>query len=442
MFRLALILFGGDSLLKRWRIFLAAGLFTVLLGAVVLIDLGDGVADMASWVFGVILLLQGLVELVVGATHTGSRRRFEMFRGFAMVFIACLVLDFPWNNALTAGVLFATAFTLNALIRIAFSLLVRPPGWRVSLVVAGVYLLMAALLLTNWPLRDALNVSFCIGLGLLAVGFRLARGAWRLKSLPLGSRLAAIELYRQRRSSEQAVWPVAVAVPVPELVAGHQEPMVVHIWLAVNKVPDRIRMPFFERYIVAFSRKGGASAGHASLECGGGLYISHHPRVALRVAQADFKRRVRATSDNDGPGFWSESYQQEVSTSCPSSVRIRFRVFNRDYLHSFWSAYQQDATYNLTHRNCSVAVVEATDAAVEGVFADKPFWRTLLRLAFHPDMWLAGSVRVRADSIAWTPGLALDYASAIRRITHPRQDLRLRVWRRWKRSRRQLRPTA
>ena len=428
MFRLALILFGGDPLLKRWRIFLAAGILTVLSGAVVLFDLGDGVADIASWVFGVILLLQGLVGLVVGATCTGSRRRFEMFRGFVMVFIACLVLDFPWNNAITAGVLFATAFTLNGLIRIAFSLLVRPPAWRLSLAVAGVYLLMAVLLLTHWPLRDALNVSFCIGIGLLAVGFRLARGAWRLKSLPLGSRLAAIELYRQRRSSEQH----APRLVLPPVLAGHQEPMMVHIWLAVNKVPDRIRMPFFEHYIVAFSRKGGASAGHASMACGDDLYISHHPLVPLRVAQSDFRLRVRATTDNDGPGFWSASYQQEVSASCPSSVRIRFRVFNRDYLHSFWSAYQQDATYNLTHRNCSVAVVEAIDAAVEGVFAGKPFWRTLLRLVVHPDMWLAGSVRVRAESIAWTPGLALDYASAIRRITHPRQDFRLRSWRREK----------
>ena len=438
MFRLALILFGGDALLKRWRTFLAAGILTILLGAVVLIDLGDGVADIASWVFGVILLLQGLVELVVGATYTGSRRRFEMFRGFVMVFIACLVLDFPWDNAMTAGVLFAAAFTLNALIRIAFSLLVRPPAWRLSLVVAGVYLVMALLLLTNWPLRDALNVSFCIGLGLLAVGFRLARGAWRLKSLPLGSRLAAIELYRQRRASEQPAPPVVL----PTLLAGHQEPMVVHIWLAVKKIPDRIRMPFFEHYIVAFSRKSGASAGHASMACGGGLYISHHPLVPLRVAQADFKRRMRATPDNDGPGFWSESYQQEISTGLPSSVRIRFLAFNRDYLHSFWSAYQQDATYNLTHRNCSVAVVEAIDAAVEGVFADKPFWRTLLRLVFHPDMWLAGSVRVRADSIAWTPALAMDYASALRRTTHPRQDLRWRVLRRWKKARRRSRQTA
>lgn len=435
MFRMALILFGGDALLKRWRIFFAAGLLTVILGAVVLIDLGDGVADIASWVFGVILLLQGVIELVVGATHTGSRRRFEMLRGFAMVFIACLVLDFPWDNAITAGVLFAAAFTLNGLIRIAFSLLVRPPAWRLSLAVAAAYLVMATLLLTNWPLRDALNVSFCIGLGLLAVGFSLALGAWRLKSLPMGSRLAAIALYRQRRPAEQNASPVVV----PMLVAGHEEPMVVHIWLAVNKIPDRIRMPFFERYIVAFSRKGGASAGHASMECGSGLYISHHPLVPLRVAQSDFKLRVRATSDNDGPGFWSASYQQEASASSSSSVRIRFRVFNRDYLHSFWNVYQQDATYNLTHRNCSVAVVEAIDAAVEGVFADKPFWRTLLRLVFHPDMWLAGSVRVRADSIAWTPGLAMDYASALRRITHPRQDLRLRIWRRWKKSRRPLR---
>ena len=75
---------------------------------------------------------------------------------------------------------------------------------------------------------------------------------------------------------------------------------------------------------------------------------------------------------------------------------------------------RQGNTDNFTHRNGSSVVVQAVDAALEGVFADKPFWRTLLRLMFLPDMWLAGSVRVRAQSLAWSPGLALDYISAPR----------------------------
>lgn len=428
MFRLALTLFGGDALVKRWKIFLVAGLLAVLLGAVVLVDLFDGVADMASWVFGAVLLLQGLGELAIGATHTRARRRFEMLRGAAMVAFACLLLDFPWDNSIAAGVLFAAAFTFNGLIRITSSLLIRYPNWRMSNAIGWGYLVMALLLVTSWPVPSGMNVSFCTGIALMAGGYVVIRGAWRLQRLPPGSRLGAIELYKRQRE-------MGSNTPPPILPAGtgpSADQMVVHVWTAIDQSEERIRLPLIDRYIAALSRKGSVTTGHVALECGPGLYISHHPRVRLTITQHNLIDQVRATQSNDHPGMWLPSYAQEAGATRPSTFRVRFRLFNRSHLQSFWEAYRQDDTYNLTHRNCSVVVTEAIDAAMEGVFADKPFWRTLLRLAFHPDMWLAGSVRVRAESIAWTPGLALDYVSAIRRITHPHQDLKVHLSRWWK----------
>lgn len=414
MFRLILTLFGGDLLIKRWKFFMVFGALTFLVGVVVMADLVDGAADIASWVFSAILLLQGLIELVVGATHTGARRRFEMLRGLTMVVVACLLLDFPWDNAIATGVLFACAFTFNGLIRIASSLLVRFPNWRMSHLMGWGYLLMALLMITDWPVPASMNVSFCTGLALMAGGFVLVRGALRLHRLPPGSRLVAIALYKSKRERSAPVFLPAVA-PV---ASRERDEMVVHVWTAVGQVQERIRLPVIDRYIASLSRKGGVSTGHVALECPPDLYISHHPQVRLNITQENLVQQMRATAGNDHPGMWLPSYAQEAAATQPSTVRIRFRKFNRAYLQAFWEGYRQDATYNLTHRNCSVVVTEAVDAAVEGLFARKPFWRTLLRLAFHPDMWLAGSVRVRAESMAWTPGLALDYVNAIRRLTH------------------------
>jgi uncharacterized membrane protein HdeD (DUF308 family) len=431
MFRLVLILFGADALIRRWRIFFSIGLVTMASAALLLVDLADGVANVATWVLGLFLLLQGLAEIAVGASHTGSRRRFEMLRGAAMVALASLVLDFPWDNALTAGLLFAVAFFFNGVLRIASSLLVRYPRWRLSNLIGWGYLLMAWLLITDWPLRPEMNVPFCLGLALLAGGYLLARGAWRLRRLPRGSRLAAIEIYRRRRDIAETS-----ATPRPAVAgAGNPHAMVVHVWTATGLADERVRMPLIDRYLFALSRKGSVTTGHVALSCGDGLYISHHPRVRLNITQQNVVDQVRAGSTNDHPGMWLPSYVQEASDTRPATINISFRVFNLSYLQAFWDEYQQDDTYNLTSRNCSVAVTEAVDAAVEGVFADKPFWRTLLRLAVHPDMWLAGSVRVRAESIAWTPGLALDYASALRRITHPRHDLKMHLSR-WLKTRR------
>jgi hypothetical protein len=354
-----------------------------------------------------------------------------MLRGFAMLVVACLVLDFPWDNSITAGALFSAVFIFNGLLRIGSSCLIRYPAWRQSCALGFAYLVMAGLLLTNWPLRDALNVSFCVGLALLATGWVMVRGGLRLKRLPPGSDLASIEVYDNRR-----YLPLTVK---PDPVAGKTAPgtpMVVHVWTAVDATVDRIKLPIIERYIVALSRKGNASSGHAALECGPALYINHHPRDRLRINAQNVLQEARATPENNRAGHWGSSYLEEEAKGRPSTVKIRFRIYSPFYLQAFWDGYRQDDTYNFTHRNCSSVVVQAVDAAMEGVFADKPFWRTLLRLMFHPDMWLAGSARVRAESLAWSPGLALDYISAVRRVTDPRYDLRLHLVRRWRAKRR------
>ena len=432
MFRLALILFGGDALARRWKFFWVAGAIVLLTGCSLLIDLVDGVADVATWVLGMVLLAQGLLEMLVGATHPGVRRRFEIVRGALMVVFAALVLDVPWDNSIATGVLFGGAFTFNGLIRIASSWLIRYPSWRKSTAIGCGYLLMALLMLTNWPVPSNMNVSLCAGVALVAGGYILIRGAWRLRRLPAGSRLAAVELYRGTRVLPPATQPLSPEALAANAAAGQ---MVVHVWTAVDAVDDeqdRIRMPLVDRYIASMPRKGLVSTGHVALECEDGLYISHHPRVRLAITQQNVVGHMRATAGNNHPGMWLPAYAEEAAATRPSTHKIRFRIYNRAYLQSFWEAYSADDTYNLTYRNCSVVVTEAVDAAVEGVFADKPFWRTLLRLAVHPDMWLAGSTRLRAEAMAWTPGLAMDYAGAIRRITHPRQNLRVHLTRWWR----------
>ena len=75
MTRLILILFGGDALIQRWRAIFGLGVLTLLVALAVLGDLVDGVADITTLLLGLILLALALFELMVGATHTGVRRR-------------------------------------------------------------------------------------------------------------------------------------------------------------------------------------------------------------------------------------------------------------------------------------------------------------------------------------------------------------------------------
>ena len=93
-------------------------------------------------------------------------------------------------------------------------------------------------------------------------------------------------------------------------------------------------------------------------------------------------------------------------------------------MQAFWQRYRRNTTYNLTHRNCSSTVAHALEAALEGavgrLHGDRAGWRSLLRVLVTPELWVAAQIRKRAVTMAWTPGLALDYARALSMLADPR----------------------
>jgi hypothetical protein len=105
-------------------------------------------------------------------------------------------------------------------------------------------------------------------------------------------------------------------------------------------------------------------------------------------------------------------------------VQVRIRNYDAGRLRAFWDACRPNTTYNLTHRNCSSTVARARDAALEGaatrVWARLRGWWPLFRLLLTPELWVAAHLRKRAATMAWTPGLTLDYARAMSMLADPR----------------------
>lgn len=104
-------------------------------------------------------------------------------------------------------------------------------------------------------------------------------------------------------------------------------------------------------------------------------------------------------------GRFLPSYAAEAAEWCEATEHIVFHRFSPARLQDFWDVYRQDPTYNLTNRNCSIAVALALDAALEGVLGRDTGWPRLLRLATHPDLHLATLLRKRGvdDLDARTP---------------------------------------
>lgn len=198
---------------------------------------------------------------------------------------------------------------------------------------------------------------------------------------------------------------------------------------------------------LAVDRNGVISTGHAALEAPDGVYISLYPGVEIDRSPNEFTRILQATHENDVPGLFQPDYQTESKAWCPSTVQVRIRNYDPERLRRFWEGYRQDTTYNLTHRNCSSSVSRALEAAIEGasarVWAQRGGWRPLLRLLTTPELWVAAQIRKRAATMAWTPGLTLDYARALSMLADPRPSGWARMarlaFKRMYRSRRQWR---
>jgi hypothetical protein len=216
-------------------------------------------------------------------------------------------------------------------------------------------------------------------------------------------------------------------------------PLLVHVWTPVGSAesPTSERRLLIDRYIAAVDGRGMISTGHAALELPPDLYISHYPALDLDHSPDEFARSLRATADNDVKGLFQPSYAFESADWCPADAQVAFHSYDEARLRAHWEAYRADDTYNLTDRNCSVAVAGALEAALEGSLGAGPVWRRFFALMANPDLWVAALLRARAESGTWTPGLVLDYARSLHAIIEPQRSpwgrrLRaaLRHWRR------------
>jgi uncharacterized membrane protein HdeD (DUF308 family) len=233
--------------------------------------------------------------------------------------------------------------------------------------------------------------------------------------------------------------------------AADEAALTVHVWTPVGSAKGEARrQPIVDRYIAAVDRNGVISTGHAALESPEGIYISLYPGVEIDRSPDDFARLLRATRENDVPGVFQPDYETESNAWCPSTVQVRIRNYDPVRLRRFWEAYRQETTYNLTHRNCSSSVSRALEAALEGasarVWSNLGGWQPFLRMITTPELWVAAQLRKRAATMAWTPGLTLDYARALSMLADPRPSgwgkmARLAV-RRMVRSRQQWREEA
>ncbi|MFJ2994191.1 HdeD family acid-resistance protein [Pandoraea sp. NPDC087047] len=425
MVRLILLLLGVDYLRRRARALIWIGAIFFAFGLALVVDALDGVVHFPIKVFAWLLLLEGLATLAIVGIGVGGQRIVRALKGGTFTIAALLVLFFhQYNGNFWLSMLFGTLFLADGLLQCVAAHVVRYPRWKWAVGGGVLEIAVAIFFYQPYPTHYAGTLPYAIGLGLMFTGWnvlvlamraRRMRGDFRIEQI-LGSPQEKRRLWRQRPGAPRWNGPPTDTEPA----------LTVHVWTPSGsaKAPAR-RHPVIDRYIAAVDKNGVISTGHAALESHEGVYVSLYPAQEIDRSPDQFGQLLRATRENDVPGTFQPNYATESQAWCPSTVKVRIRNYSPQQLAVFWQAYQQNPTYNLTHRNCSSSVAKALEAAIEGRVGklqngEDAGWWTFVRLWLTPELWVAAQLRKRAKTMAWTPGLVLDYARAVSMLVDPR----------------------
>ncbi|MFX1763332.1 DUF308 domain-containing protein [Paraburkholderia sp. A1RI-2L] len=429
MVRLMMILLGVDYLRARWRGVLIAGAVSAAIGAGLFVDALDGVLYFRVTPFGWLLLVEGLATLAVAWTGMGGQRTLRYVKGLAFCLTAGLILSGYRHAPFILSMVFATLFLADGLLQIASAWVVRYRTWKFAVAGGVLEIAIAIFLYQPYPTHYRGTVPYCLGLALIFTGWNLLLLALRARRLGVNPAVAqsgaaalaasAVGTKAGKDGVEARLTHTVFDGP-PE---DHEHALTVHVWTPVgtSKAEAR-RQPLIDRYIAAVDRDGVISTGHAALEAPENLYISLYPAVEIDRSPDEFSRLLRATAENDVPGLFQPDYATESKAWCPSTRKVRIRNYDAQRLARFWQHYRADTTYNLTHRNCSSTVSHALEAALEGATPRVwgGGWLAFVRMLATPELWVAAQLRKRGQTMAWTPGLTLDYARALSMLADPR----------------------
>ena len=426
MVRLVMLLLGVEYLRKRAPVLFLIGVVWTAAGLFIIIDMLDGVTYFPITFFTWLFLLEGLATLAVAWTGVGGQRALRYAKGFAVVGASALIFAGDHVGHFILSMIFGTLFLVDGLFQCVSAWVVRYPAWKASLAWGGAEIVIAVIFYQPYPTHYVGTLPYSLGIFLLFGGVNtivLAAKARKLIGNPalrgsqLSSLLPDVELYYPAPVFDLDEWDGPPA--------ADEHALTVHVWTpsGSSKTPTQRRL-LIDRYIAAVDANGTISTGHAALESPEGIYVSLYPAAEIDRSPGEFGRLLRATRDNDVPGVFQPDYATESRAWCPSTVRVRIRNYDPGRLAAFWAAYRQDTTYNLTHRNCSSSVSNALEAAVDGAIGrlhgGNPGWGSFLRVLVTPELWVAAQIRKRAVTMAWTPGLTLDYARALSMLVDPR----------------------
>lgn len=416
MIKLAFLLIGGRAFRDDWWEPAVLGGAMIALAFVIGADLSDGLTMITVQLFGLLFLFQGLFGLLSTATREKNAGRLaDGVKALIMLAVAFLIIDTPLKSDWLLSWLFALGFAFDGLSRLATVMLVRFRRWGVAALASGLELMLAAMLVLNWPFPQRLNVPLCISLFLVLSGATMIHFARALRRHDSSVSIYSFPMLCGRGWNEETAVVMPDDSPDDDTILN----MRILVWTPTGAAAVEPRRPLVDRYFAVFDKEGKVSTGHSAVEMGPDLYISHWPAEEIEPDREEIVETLFAGEENDVAGLFQPSYEQEKICWTAADEEVAFTRFHALRLRAFWEGYRRHSTYNVTNRNCSIAAAGALEAALEGSLDCPRPWLRLLRLLVTPSLWEAAYIRSRAAHLCWTPGMVLDYARALKRLVEP-----------------------
>ncbi|WOC14765.1 HdeD family acid-resistance protein [Pseudochrobactrum sp. MP213Fo] len=421
MIRILFLFLGREIIQHHWKTLFTVGILWFVAGILIIIDALDGKTVIHSHFFGYFLLPEAAVSLLAAWGSHGTARQMRIVQSIALFAISILIFSSSVASNFILAVVFGLCFLVDGSMRIASAWVVRYPRWKLGIAGGIVEILLAIATLQPWPTWYAGTVAANVGAVMVLTSLGIIHIALRIHRLEAG---APISKLFGRSNFLSAINP-----DINSTGTAKRGELIVHVWTPTGTAMTPLRQRAISRYIASVDADGVISTGHAALEFLPDIYISHYPDVEIDRSPNEFTRTLRATADNNVAGRYQPDYKTEAEGWCESTVKVVIKNIDEDKLRAFWKVYGADNTYNLTNRNCSSTVADALDAALEGVYRHKR-WPVFsaFRAIIYPELWAASMMRKRAETMAWTPGLVLDYARALSAIVDPKPGFW--VWRR------------
>jgi len=180
---------GGEIqvLHRHWFWFLALGLAMLALGTFAV-----GWACIvtltvtATWIFGFLLLLSGIMEIVNAfSAEQWKGTLLHLMIGALYVLVGIMVVDQPAEAALSFTLLIALFLMIGGIFRVVFAISERFAGWGWVLLNGVVSLMLGVLVYKQWPTSGLWLIGLFVGIDLIFNG-----AAWVLLALSVRKPLA------------------------------------------------------------------------------------------------------------------------------------------------------------------------------------------------------------------------------------------------------------